>query len=107
MLLRDDLLGIAKKHVEQGRERVDRQRKVVKNLNLNGLDTGFSEDVLRMFERLQSKFEEDHARLSRKDAWRFPPQGLRLFSDWQIGPDPVIDRRPLLRTQATQIIDHP
>ena len=81
MLLRDDLLVIATEHLEKSRERVDRQRKVVNNLKLVGRDTKISEDVLRLFERLQSKFEDDHARLSRKDSWRLPRKGVRLFLD--------------------------
>jgi hypothetical protein len=68
MLLRDDLLVLAKQHVEQGRERVERQREVVNNVKLAGRDSKTSQDVLGLFERLQSKFEGDYARLSRRDS---------------------------------------
>jgi len=64
MLPRGDLLELAKQHVEEARKRVDRQRKVVENLNFAGRDTKVNEEVLRLFERLQAKVEADQARLS-------------------------------------------
>jgi hypothetical protein len=68
MLLHEDLLTLAKQHVEQGRQRVVRQREVVHNLQVAGLETKVNEDVLRLFERLLAKSEDDHARLSRDKA---------------------------------------
>ena len=68
MLGREDLLAIAKRHVEEGRQRVLRQRDVVHNLQVAGLETKVNEDVLRVFERLLAKSEEDHARLLRDRA---------------------------------------
>jgi hypothetical protein len=68
MLVRADLLTIAKRNVERGRQLVDRQRVVVHNRELAGLETKPNEDVLRLFERLLAKFEGDFARLSRADA---------------------------------------
>jgi hypothetical protein len=65
MLVREDLLSIAKRNVEQGRQFVDRQRRVVNNLKLAGLDTKPNEDTLHLFERLLVKFEGEHARLLR------------------------------------------
>lgn len=65
MLPRGDLLELAKRHVEEGRHRVDRQRLVVHNLELAGLETKRNKDVLGLFERQLAKFEDDHARLSR------------------------------------------
>lgn len=59
----DELLNLAERHAEQGRQRIDRQRKVVENLKLAGRDAKIAEDALAMFERLQVKLEEDHARL--------------------------------------------
>ena len=68
MLPREDLLTLAKRHVEQGRQRVDRQREVVHNLKSAGLETKVNEDVLHLFERLLAKAEGDHARVSRDKA---------------------------------------
>ena len=65
MLPRELLITLAKRHVEDGRQRVDRQREVVNNLKLAGLETKINEDVLRLFERLQAKFQADHDRLVR------------------------------------------
>jgi ribulose bisphosphate carboxylase small subunit len=65
MLLREDLLTNAKQSVERGREIVDRQRVVVHNMERAGLDTEPNKDVLRTFERLLAKFEDEYARLSR------------------------------------------
>jgi hypothetical protein len=63
MVTRDDLLNLAERHVEQGRQRIDRQRKVVENLKVARQDVKTAEEVLALFERLQVKFEEDHGRL--------------------------------------------
>jgi hypothetical protein len=73
MLTREDLVTIARQSVERGREIVDRQREVVHNLERAGLDTEPNKDVLRTFERLLAKFEDNHARLSRSGA--FTAQG--------------------------------
>ena len=64
MLLHDDLLAIARRNVERGRQLVDSQRGVVHRREVAGLDTELSEEVLRMFERSLAKFEADLARLS-------------------------------------------
>lgn len=59
----DVLLKVAERHVEQGRQRIERQRKVIDNLKGAGRDTNTAEEVLAMFERSQVKFEADHERL--------------------------------------------
>jgi tellurite resistance protein len=64
MLLREDLLAIGKRNVERGQELVYRQRAVVRARQQAGLETEVNEDVLRLFERLLDKFEDDLARLS-------------------------------------------
>ena len=64
MLLREDLLTIAKRNVEQGRQLVERQRLVVHRRQLAGLDVTLSEDVFNMFERSLAKCEDELARQS-------------------------------------------
>jgi tellurite resistance protein len=64
MLLREDLLAIGKRNVERGQELVYRQRAVVRARRQAGLETEINEDVLRLFERLLDKFEDDFARLT-------------------------------------------
>jgi hypothetical protein len=64
MLLNEDLLAIGKRNVERGQELVYRQRAVVRARRQAGLETNVNEDVLRLFERLLGKFEDDLARLS-------------------------------------------
>jgi hypothetical protein len=64
MLLREDLLAIGKRNVERGQELVYRQRAVVRARRQAGLETEANEDVLRLFERLLGKFEDDLARLT-------------------------------------------
>lgn len=68
MLLHEDLLALAKQQVEQTHQLVFRQREVIRNLQAAGLETKVNEDVLRMFERLLAKSEDNHARLSRDRA---------------------------------------
>jgi hypothetical protein len=64
MLLREDLLAIGKRNVERAQELVYRQRAVVRGRRQAGLETDVTEDVLRLFERLLGKFEDDLARLT-------------------------------------------
>jgi hypothetical protein len=68
MLPREDLVMLAKQHVEQNRQRVDRQREVVNNLRTAGIETKVNEDVLGLFRRLLAKSEDYHAQLSRDKA---------------------------------------
>jgi hypothetical protein len=65
MLPREYLITLAKRHVEHGRQRIDRQREVVNNLKLAGLETKINEDVLRLFERQQAKFQDHYDGLMR------------------------------------------
>ena len=44
---------------------IDRQREVVNNLKLAGLETKINEDVLRLFERQQAKFQDHYDGLMR------------------------------------------
>jgi hypothetical protein len=66
MLLREDLLKVAKRNVERSRELVYRQRAVVRNLQEAGLETTINEGVLGMFERSLAKCESELDRLSPK-----------------------------------------
>ena len=63
MLPREYLISLAKRHIDHGRQRIDRQREVVNNLTRAGLETKINEDVLRLFERQQAKFQDHYDRL--------------------------------------------
>ena len=82
MLLRDDLLTVATRNVEQSRDQVNRQRSVVRNMQAAGLETQINEDVLRMFERSLAKCEAALARLS-------PTEAVSITGpmDPEIGPE--------------------
>ena len=91
MLVREDLLTIAKRNVERGRELVDSQRVVVCNLKTAGLETKPNEDVLNMFERQLAKFEDDHARLLSRSGpyplkFKDRPWALGIGNDVVSGP---------------------
>ena len=54
-----DPLAIAQSHVQEGREIVARQRRIIAQRQVAGLDTRDAESVLREFERTLATFEED------------------------------------------------
>jgi hypothetical protein len=54
-----DPLAIAQSHVQEGREVVARQRRIIAQRQAAGLDTRDAEGVLREFERTLATFEED------------------------------------------------
>ena len=54
-----DPLAIAQSHVQEGREVVTRQRRIIAQRKTVGLDTRDAESVLADFERTLATFEED------------------------------------------------
>lgn len=56
-------LAKAERHVTEGRATVERQRELVREQAERGLSTKASQQVLDQFERTQTIFEEDMARL--------------------------------------------
>jgi hypothetical protein len=54
-----DPLAIAQRHVQEGREIVARQRRIIAQRKAAGLDTRDAESVLTEFERRLATFEDD------------------------------------------------
>jgi hypothetical protein len=63
--MKDDLIALAKHHVIRGREMVERQRQLVKELELDGHNTTDA-NTLNLFERTPAIFEEHLQELTRK-----------------------------------------
>lgn len=55
---------LAKRRVKLGRDRIDRQRRVIATLFATGADTAEAENRVHLYERLQDKYLADMERLS-------------------------------------------
>ena len=53
-----DILAVAKRHVDEGREVVARQRAMIQQREANGFDTTGPRQTLKSFEEILSDFEE-------------------------------------------------
>jgi hypothetical protein len=60
-----EYIECARRHVELGRETIERHKKLLESHRIEGRDTKPAEDLLAAFERSQKVFEYDLARLER------------------------------------------
>ena len=61
----DERRALARRHVEWGRQVIDRQRQYLEELKESGRDTEAAEKLLLVLERTQKVFERDLADLER------------------------------------------
>jgi hypothetical protein len=64
--MKDDLIALANHHVIRGREMVERQRRLVRELELDGHNTTDAKHTLGLFEQILVTFEEHLQELKRK-----------------------------------------
>ena len=62
----DERRALARRHVEWGRQVIDRQRQYLEELKESGRDTEAAEKFLVVLERTQKVFERDLADLERR-----------------------------------------